>query len=78
MGNNVPRRNVLTYNVPAELAIRNAIDRIETMGADIRLTEIVTMLGRALDLLGDVVDEGINDDNWLNGIPKNTKQQNGA
>jgi len=51
-----PRRNKLWLNTQAELAIFNAIQEVETVGADVRLTEIVIMLGQAKDLLSDYID----------------------
>jgi len=51
-----PRRNKLWLNTPAELAIFNAIQEVETVGADVRLTEITNMLVKAKDLLSDYID----------------------
>lgn len=52
-----PRRNRLDKNTEAELAIHNAISKVEEVGADVRLTNVVVMLGEAKDLLSDYVDE---------------------
>lgn len=56
MPNNFPRRNRLDLNTPSELSIFNAIQEVEKVGADPRLTDIVIMLGKAKDLLSDYVD----------------------
>lgn len=52
-----PRRNRLDHNEPTELAIRAAINAVEGLGADVRLTEAVTLLGRALDKVADYVED---------------------
>lgn len=52
----IPRRIRLDLNVPAELAIRAATDAVEGMGADVRLTEAVVLLGRAREQVSDFVD----------------------
>lgn len=56
MSNSIPRRINLDLNTQAELSILNAIQEVEKVGADIRLTEIVVMLGKARELLADYVD----------------------
>lgn len=56
MGNETPRRNRLDLNTPAEKAIYDAIQEVEKVGADPKLTEVVVMLGKAKDLLSDYVD----------------------
>lgn len=53
----VGRRAHLELNVPAELAIRNAMAAVEAMGADIRLTDAVVHLGKAFDHVADFVDK---------------------
>lgn len=53
------RRNRLDLNIPAEAAIQNAIWEVEKVGADVKLTEVVILLGKAKDLLSDYVDENI-------------------
>lgn len=52
-----PRRQSLSHNTPAELAIRAAIDAVEIVGADVLLTDAVVLLGQAKDKLGDYVDK---------------------
>lgn len=42
---------------PAELAIRDAIDAVESLPADIRLTQAVTLLSAAQTRLADYVDK---------------------
>lgn len=57
--NDVPRRIRLYLNVPAELAITNAIQEIEKLGADVRLTEAQILLQKAKDLVSDYIDENL-------------------
>ena len=56
MENEIPRRSRLDLNTPAEKAIYDAIQEVEKIGADPKLTNIVVMLGKARDLLSDFVD----------------------
>lgn len=51
-----PRRSRLPFCIPAEMAITNAVNELEKVGADIKLTEAVILLGKARDLLSDYVD----------------------
>ena len=53
---NMPRRNRLDLNTPEELAIRNVIDMVEKMGADVKLTEAVIALDKARGLVADFID----------------------
>lgn len=55
--NGLPRRACLDANHPAELHIRAAIDKVENLGADVLLTQAVTKLAEAQDLVAD----------WLEG-----------
>lgn len=52
----IPRRAHVEQWCPAEHAIAAAIDEVEKMGADIRLTEAVILLGHAQSRVGDFVD----------------------
>lgn len=52
----MPRRSRLDLNTPAELAIRNAVNEVEKVGADPILTQIVQLLNGARDYLSDFVD----------------------
>lgn len=54
---NTPRRSRLDLNEPAEIAIRNAVNEIEKIGADTRLTEAVMLLAKAKDLVSDFIDK---------------------
>lgn len=56
MENEIPRRNRLDLNVPAEKAIYDAMQEVEKLPADVRLTEAVTLLAKAKDLVSDFVD----------------------
>lgn len=53
----VPRRNRLDLNTTAELAITNAMQEIEKLGCDVRLTESVVLLEKAKNLLSDYIDD---------------------
>jgi hypothetical protein len=52
----IPRRCRIDLMVPAELAIRAAVETVEEMAADVRLTEAVILLGRAQERVADFVD----------------------
>ena len=56
MTNEIPRRNRLDFNLPAELAIRNAVNEVERLGSDPLLTNCVVILQQAFDLLADYCD----------------------
>lgn len=51
------RRNRLDLMHQAELSIYNAIQEVEKIGADVRLTQVVIDLGKAKDLLSDFLDD---------------------
>ena len=53
----IPRRIRLDLMVPAEKAIRDAVEAVEALPADVRLTEAVILLGKAKDKVSDYVDE---------------------
>lgn len=55
--NTIPRRSRLDLNTPAELVIHSAIQEIEKMAADTRLTEAVILLLKAKDSVSDYVDD---------------------
>ena len=52
-----PRRNQLDKCTPAELAIYKAMEEVEKIGADVKLTDAITKLNEALNLVADFVDE---------------------
>jgi hypothetical protein len=52
----VPRRIDMSRWTPAERAIQHAVDAIEAMGADVRLTDAVILLSQARDKVADFVD----------------------
>ena len=52
----IPRRNILTLNTSAELAIHNAIQEVEKVGADVKLTDVIIMLVKAKETLSDYID----------------------
>lgn len=57
MENEIPRRSRLDLNTPAEKAIYDAMQEVEKLPADVKLTEVVTLLAKAKDLVSDFVDE---------------------
>lgn len=52
-----PRKIRQDLSVPAEIAIGNAIQQIEKLGADVRLTDAVVLLGKAKDKVSEYIDE---------------------
>lgn len=58
--NTIPRRSRLNLNVPAELAIYEAMLAVEKMPADIRLTHAGIKLQEAKNLVADFID-GVNE-----------------
>lgn len=52
----IPRRNRIDLSTPAELAIRNAVDAVESAGCDVRLTNAINKLHEARELVADFVD----------------------
>lgn len=52
----IPRRCFIDKNTEAEKAIRNAMAEVEKVGADVKLTEVVVLLEKARNILGDYVD----------------------
>ncbi len=53
---NIPRRSQMTQWTPAERAIYEAVQAVEAMPADPRLTEAVVLLQAARDYVADFVD----------------------
>lgn len=51
-----PRRAIVEKMEPAESAIQKAIDEVEEMGADVKLTDAVIKLMEAKDLVSDYID----------------------
>jgi hypothetical protein len=56
MENETPRRNRLDLNTPAEIAIHNAMQEIEKIGANVKLTEAIILLQQAKDKVADYID----------------------
>jgi len=54
--NEIPRRNRLDLNEPAELAIYKAMQEVEKMPADVRLTNAGIKLQEARNLVADFID----------------------
>ncbi len=55
-GDEIPRRIRLDQACPAEAAIRIAAMKVEEMGADVRLTNALNLLWKAMDQVADFVD----------------------
>ena len=51
------RRQQLDKCTPAELAIYKAMEEVEKIGADVRLTDAINKLNEARNLVADFVDE---------------------
>ena len=51
-----PRRNQLDKCTPAELAIYKAMEEVEKVGADVKLTNAIIKLQEAKELVADFVD----------------------
>lgn len=58
--NDTPRRISVDKNTPAELAIRKAMEEVEMLPADERLTNAVFKLDEARNLVADFIDENPN------------------
>lgn len=56
MSYDFPRRNRVDQWSVGERAIQDAVDVVEGMGADVRLTNAVVLLGKARDAVADFVD----------------------
>lgn len=56
MNNVIPRRNRLDLLQPAEKAIRDAVQAVEGMDADARLTDAVSLLNQARESVADFID----------------------
>lgn len=54
--NDVPRRSQMEKRSEAEAAIHLAMQSVEAMPADVRLTDAVTLLGAARDSVADYLD----------------------
>ena len=52
----IPRRCRIDKLTPAEKAIYDAFVEVEKVWADIRLTEVVTLLSQARELLADFIE----------------------
>ncbi len=57
MNDIIPRRARLDRMTVAERTIYDAIQRVEEMPADVRLTEAQVLLDKARNLVADFVDE---------------------
>lgn len=62
------RRIKLWLNSPAELAIRKAMNEVESIGASVILTEAVIHLNQALNKVADYIDA--NSDITLDTMPE--------
>lgn len=57
--NKIPRRACLYLFTPAEKAVYDAVQAVEKVGADVRLTDAVVLLQQAREKLADYFDEQI-------------------
>ena len=55
-GTDFPSRNCLDLYSQAEKAIADAVNEVEHMGCDVRLTEAVVLLQKAKDRVADFVE----------------------
>jgi hypothetical protein len=53
----IRRRSDLDRNAPEELAIRDALSKVESMGAHPLLTEAVVLLDKAREKVADYIDK---------------------
>lgn len=56
MTDDIPRRNRVDLASPIEAAIRDAINMVERMGCDTRLTKAVVLLDEAMSWVADFID----------------------
>lgn len=54
-----PRKNNIAYMIPAEKLVHEAIIAIESLGADVKLTNAQIKLQEAAALLSEYVDENL-------------------
>lgn len=59
MEKQLKRSNIQVFMSPSETAIYNALQEVEKIGADVRLTEAVIHLQKARELVGNYIDEAI-------------------
>ena len=57
--NKFPRRSCIFLLTPAEKAVFDAVNAVENVGADVRLTDAVVLLQQAREKLADYFDEQI-------------------
>jgi hypothetical protein len=49
-------RNRMDLWLPSELAIQKAVDEVEKLGADVKLTDAVIMLSKVKELVSDYIE----------------------
>lgn len=57
--NKIPRRSCVYLLAPAEKAVYDAVQAVENVGADVRLTEAIILLSQVREKLADYFDEQI-------------------
>jgi hypothetical protein len=57
--NKFPRRSCIYLLTPAEKAVYDAVQAVENVGADVRLTDAVMLLQQVREKLADYFDEQI-------------------
>lgn len=55
--NGFPRRQRIDLLLPAEKAVYDAMQKVEELGADVRLTNAVILLGDVRNLVADYIEE---------------------
>lgn len=53
---NFPRRNCMWLKTPSETALQNALQSVEELGADGKLTEAIEHISKAQELVADFID----------------------
>lgn len=66
----IPRRAKVYEWCDAERAIQGAIDAVEAMAADVRLTDAVVLLGRARERVADFVDGVVSLEDVQRGVAR--------
>ena len=60
MEDKFPRRSCIYLLTPAEKAVYDAMQEVEKVGADVRLTDAIILLSQTREKLADYFDEQIN------------------
>lgn len=55
--NLVPRKNIISMQQPAEWKIVEAMSEIETLGADVLLTDAILLMQKAKEKVSEYIDK---------------------